>query len=326
MRSPFIVGLAAGIASAVLVLSVMTGTALAFLLNVLLPLPGLIAGLGWGLKAAVVSVASASLVIALAANPLLQMTYLLAYGLPVLVLTSVALIGREPPRAGEEGEASRLATRPGIMLAAATLLAGLYASAFVLMLGPGREAYAAGVRKLFDQMTTLLPAELRLGIDKLGPAELEKVVGDFVALLPGMTAGVWLVIVVLNLVIARRVLIRSGRIAESGPALFTTEAPFLLLVTFLISVAASFSSGIAGPIANGFSGAHITAFVLIGLAVVHALTLGLAARAFLVILVYAALVIASPVAIALLVILALADTVLRLRERRTTPTSPRSST
>ncbi len=320
LRHPLAIGLGAGLASAVLFLSITTGTALAFLLYLILPLPGLIVGFGWGLKAAVVAVALASLVISLTAGFGAEAGYLLGYGLPVLLLTAVG-VGSGPGQASGAAVTPGLSARPGMILSVATLLAGAFGALMVLRLGVERSAYDASVKQLGGEIAAMLPPPLREGLD---PARLEQVIAALASSLPGAMASVWLALMVLNLLIARSVLFASGRLDRPGPDLAMTDGPLVLLITFLVSVAASFHAGLLGPIASAFAGAHVTAFVLIGLGVVHAVTRGRALRGFVLTVAYGALVLITPFAAAILVLLGLVDPLLHLRARYTRAPDPRN--
>ena len=92
-----LVGLVAGVASALLFAVVVTGSALAVGLSLVAPLPIFIAALGWSHRAGLVAVAAGGVATAFAFRPAAGLAFGLGWALPAWWLAFLALLGR--PRA-----------------------------------------------------------------------------------------------------------------------------------------------------------------------------------------------------------------------------------
>src|ERR1700750_1937585 len=117
MPLTLLIGTAAGLASALLFVSIAAGSPLALVLCLLSPLPIMIAGLGWAHRNGLVAAVTASLVIALGLGPVLGLAFALSTALAAWGLSYLALLGRR------EGAAVTEWFPPG-QLVAVTSLAG----------------------------------------------------------------------------------------------------------------------------------------------------------------------------------------------------------
>ncbi|MCP4303394.1 MAG: hypothetical protein GY788_00635, partial [bacterium] len=98
-----LIGVAAGIAGALLFLSSTSGTALALPLFAICGLPIAIAGLGWNLLTAIVAAGIAGIVVTGALSPASAAVYLLLFAAPVLWMSRLAGLSRST---GDNGEIS----------------------------------------------------------------------------------------------------------------------------------------------------------------------------------------------------------------------------
>jgi hypothetical protein len=98
------------------------------------------------------------------------------------------------------------------------------------------------------------------------------------------------------------------------PRLDATELPNAVFLAFTGSLLASFLPGFAGLLATGLAGALLFAYVLQGLAVLHAYSRGMPFRGLLLAAVYLGMLLLGWVAVAM-AILGLSEPMLRLRER-----------
>ena len=89
-----LVGLGAGLVSALLFAVVVTGSALAVGLSLVAPLPIFIAALGWSHRAGLVAVAAGGVATALAFRPAAGLAFGLGWALPAWWLAFLALLGR----------------------------------------------------------------------------------------------------------------------------------------------------------------------------------------------------------------------------------------
>ncbi|MEZ5773709.1 MAG: hypothetical protein R3D33_03060 [Hyphomicrobiaceae bacterium] len=311
------IGLGAGLATALVVAAVAARVPLAVPLFLLLPLPLLIVALGWGPRTGAVVVGVATAALSLGIGWPWGLSYLLTHGGPILVLAALACLPvRAPRQAGGDQTGSvgpAYSSHPGLVLAMIALVSGGFAAAAMLTLGAGPEGYQPLIR---EELRGMLDSYFNPQVKAdLGEEGFEKLLQEVLALVPTMLALVWFALMAACLWIAGRVLAASGRLPARWPDLGATDAPGFLPLTFMAAVAGTFLAGTAGDIAKGFVAAHVAAYVLIGLAVLHSITRGSAFRLFALAGAYLALVAMPPLAGLLLVVLGLADPIFGLRAR-----------
>lgn len=306
MNIALLVGLGAGLVSAVLYASAWTGTALGmFVLFFLSPMPVSIAGLGWGWGSGAIAAAVATIAVGMAGGPRSGAVYLLALGAPSAVFSYLALLNRQD----QDGHTEWYPI--GRLVAWATLFAGMLAAAAIL----GIASDAASLRTAMQQML-----ERMLVLDGTGPGgtrmTAEQQAGFaalMTALLPWAMATTWFAVAMLNLWAAGHAVLRSGRLARPWPDLSSISLPPGMALAFAVAVAASLLGEMAGLIASGFASAFVFAFMLVGLGLLHRLTRGSAIRPLLLSLVYAGLMFLSPFSSLLVALVGLAEPFLRRR-------------
>src|SRR5262249_25493864 len=98
MRQGLLIGIAAGLVSALVHFSAeQGGPALRLLLLFLIPLPALLAGLGWGWLPAAASAIAGALATTLVDSPLDGLASLLAFGIPATFIAYLAYLSRPSP-------------------------------------------------------------------------------------------------------------------------------------------------------------------------------------------------------------------------------------
>ncbi len=259
---PHIIGLAvlAGLISSILFLSLSSGLPGMVLLAYFVQLPLLFIGLSLGLAASVVAVAGAIAVCGLLAGLVGAGMFVLVQAIPAMVVIRQSLLARR--------DNGRLEWYPaGLVLAQLTALAALGIGAtFIFMLGrPGGLEGAIG-----DFLNSVLA---ELGAGKAG-VTVEAELGRWMFLFPGLMAASWLVMVVVNGVLAQTLAVRLGWNRRPSPALSELELPGWLWPT--IGVAAALA--LIGDDGAGFLGRALlivlaVPYVFLGLAVIHALAL-----------------------------------------------------
>ena len=318
MATFFLIGAGAGLVSAALFASAATATALAGILFYLAPLPICLAGLGWGWTAAAVA-ALAGMVVAggvlgLAAGAI----FASAVAMPMVVLCYLALLSR--PAAAPQGQASgALEWYPiGRLVGWAAVIAGALAAIMVLTLGYDVDSYR-------DSIKDLLQNSALKELDRDGKLINESTIGGLSSVLartlPAAFAIVWQSIALFNLWLAGVIVEASGRALRPWPVLNAIELPNAFFLAFTASLLASFLPGLAGLLATGFAGALLFAYVLQGLAVLHAFSRGMPFRGLLLSAVYIGILLLGWVAVAI-AILGLAEPMLRLRDRAATRGQP----
>lgn len=312
MNPLVIIGIGAGLVSAVLFLSTATGSLLAMMLFFVVALPGFIAGLGWGSLAALIAGLSGAAVVAVIIGPTAGLVYLVVLGAPVALLTYLALLAREPE--GELAEPSGNVEwyPPGRLVAWSTLIAGGVAALSVPLLGFDAETYRASAKSYFEK--TIFSQLPDTGPNAVDREQLEPLVDLLVQVLPATSAMVWLAILLTNIWAANRIIEASGRAIRPSPPLATLTYPRHFPLGFVAALLASFVPGIPGIVATGFAGAFLFAYILMGLVVLHVLARRSAFPGLLLMILYLAMLFMGWVTL-LVAIIGLGEPVFKLRER-----------
>jgi hypothetical protein len=308
MNFGYIIGLGAGVASAVLFYSAARGAPLLGTLLVLLtPLPSLLAGLGWGwLPAALGALAGAALM-AVVASPLFAAGYFLALGAPVALAAYLAYLSRPHPH----DAAQREWYPPGRLVAGLSLYGGALPVLVLPLIGGTYEILRSPMGEFLRHLSARAAPDL--GVTPLTDAQIEALAELFIFALPGMIATYWLFIFALNLYLAGRIARVSGRLGRDWPDLAALAYPRALPLVLALAVAAAFAPGAIGVAGVGLTGALLTAYFLAGLALMHFIA---RVRApWLLWLVYAGVFFIQPYTAILLIIGGLLEPALNLRQR-----------
>jgi hypothetical protein len=304
MMQIVLMGLGSGTAAAVLFASVASGSLFSIFLFYLAPLPILIVGLGWSHWSALIAAVTASALLAIE-GPLLVVTFLIGVALPAWWLGYLALLAR-PASQGEEQEwypAGRL-----VLWGAG--LAGLIVIATLMSLGGD----AASVRESLREMLEGLLREFVGSAEQ--PQDSAHLIDMLVLAAPAAAAAATSLVILLNLWLAGRIVRISGRLRRPWPDVPAMQFPPLAPLVLALAMAGSFLPDFIGIAASALAAALMMAHVLLGLAVIHALTTALAARGVILTAVYAGIVLLGrPVSwpLILLGILGIADTLFDIR-------------
>ena len=314
-----LMAIAAGIISAVVFASATTGPLpLRFVLFFLTPLPLYLAGLGLGPQAAAVSARVATLTILALTNPVAALVFVVSTGLPAVLTTRFALLGREREGADTAKDMAKDIAKDmewypiGRIVMAAALFAGVFASLGLLVMGGDT---AALTKAMHDAVEAFVKTQMPQipGAATVTDEQINEIAARASAMLPWSLAALSLMTTLLNLWLAGRITLASGRLARPWPDLSAVMLPSSATFGLLIALALSFAGGAPGLLASGFSGAFMMAFALVGLAVAHALTRGSPWRNFFLSAIYASLLIFTPAAALILAIAGLAETIFHYR-------------
>ena len=281
-KNPIIAGLAAGGVAALLYLSLATGSGIGLLLFYLAPLPGFIAGFGWGIRAAMIAAGAGTLLILGSLGFTPALAYALTLAVPSIIITHYAFLFRRSDGVVEGGDdddaTAEIEWYPvGNLVLIVALYGGLLAMLSILMLGPSYEAY---LDKVGSQLDLIVTKATDAGFFKqLDPAQMQQYKAVVQAILPASTAILWSLFALFNMWVAAHIVKLSELLSRPWPDLARIEFPYkssFLLVAMLL---ASFVlPGTAGLILSGFVGGLMIAFLLLGLAVVHYVTRPYSAR------------------------------------------------
>jgi hypothetical protein len=175
----------------------------------------------------------------------------------------------------------------GRVIAAATLMAGALAFVSILMLGADLEGLRTMMRELVDNV--LLKQMPGLGGAEIGEAEKNALAGLLLHALPAGSAVLWLGGFVLNLWLGGKITLVSGRLARPWPDVTLMRFPRGFGLGLAAALGLTMLPDMPGLLATGFAGAFLFAYLLMGLAIIHHATRGLAGRPFILWGVYLAL-------------------------------------
>jgi hypothetical protein len=306
----FLIGIGAGAATALLFASVASGSPLSVVLFYLAPLPILLAALGWSHWAGLIAAVFASAGLAAVFSSYFFVMFLIGVGLPAWWLGYLTLLARPV-----EGAPDGLEWYPvGHLVVWAAILGAGVVVAGMLHFGTDEESYRSSLRTFMERMlrggtrTPTLPAELPQGTD------MGRVIDFLVVALPPTAAVVTTITNLLNLWLASRVARISGRLRRPPSDLASMQFPAYAPALIAAAVAVSFIPGLVGSFGTVFTASLLMAYAILGLAVMHAITRGMASRPFALGGLYAVLLFFGwPVL--LLSMLGLADTAFDLRGR-----------
>ncbi len=311
MLQVLLIGLAAGLAAALLFASLVTGSLFSFLLFYLAPLPVMIAGLGWSHFAALIAALTAAASLAAAFGGFLFAAFLLGLALPAWWLTYLALLARPAPAHPEALEWYPV----GRLVLWAALLGALGIILAIPTFGTDAESFQSGVRHAFDR---LLHAEMNTASDAQltlpGIVDPERFLDFLVIVTPPAAAVVSTVTTLANLWLAGRIVKLSGRLRRPWPDLGTTALPRYAAALLAAAMGGALVGDLIGIVAGVLTASLLVAYALVGLAVLHATTRGINGRGFVLAGIYAAVGVFGWPAL-LLSLLGLADLALDFRRR-----------
>jgi hypothetical protein len=254
----WLIAVGAGAISALLYLSVILGRPSAMLLAYLAQLPLFAVAFGMGGLASLTATGSAALIVASLGGVIAGILFLIASGLPVMVVGRQALLARQDEGKTEWYPLGRLVT----------WIVGIGAGGFIvtgIALALTPDGLEASVRDfLGDALTRMMGAGEE--------AERQRVLDLVVPWFPAAVVVSWLVMIAINAALAQGVLARFGRNLRPSPELADIELPQTM--TFALGLAGL--AALFGPEAVGFIGRNLflillVPFFFVGLGVVHAL-------------------------------------------------------
>jgi hypothetical protein len=306
-----LIGLAAGCASALMFASTMSGMPISLLLSLLAPLPLMVAALGWGPLGATIGGIAAASGFGVIFGLRYCVAFAIAVALPAWWLGHLALLGRPlsnaSPGNGSALPAPQLEWYPvGRILLWIAGFAILSSVTSWLVFGKGEDAMTEALR---SALLKVLPPR-----EGLSAGDIEQLVDALMTILRGLAAMFVVTTLALNLWLAAKIAAVSGMLHRPWPNLKSTTLPPMTLVALSVALAFCFTGGTFGILAQIVAAALMMAYALVGLAVLHTVTLALKSRPVWLSCAYVILVL-LPWSVILMIALGLADAVLGIRQR-----------
>jgi hypothetical protein len=306
-----LIGIGAGAAAALLFASVTSGALLSIPLFYLAPLPIMIAGLGWSHWSALTAAVAGALALAVAFGPVFFFSFLAGAGLPAWLLTYLAMLARPLGN----GAAAIEWYPPGRLVVWAAILGGLVVVIAIPNFGLDADSFRAGLRNALTHILRVEPdAPANAPLKMPGVSNAGRLVDFLVAAIPPAAAVLATITNVLNLWLAARIVKFSGLLKRPWPALAAMTFPRVLTAALALAVALSFLGSLIGIVAGVVSASLLMAYGVLGFAVLHALTRGMASRIFLLAGVYGAVLVLGWPVLALC-LLGLIEAAIDLRAR-----------
>jgi hypothetical protein len=304
MTQLVLIGIAAGAATALLFASVASGSLLSVLLFYLAPLPILIAALGWSHWAALIAAVFASAALATVFGSFLFLAFLLGIGLPAWWLGYLTLLARP---VGADGQGGIEWYPVGHLVVWAAIVGALVVVAALINFGAYDEQFRAVLRSGVERMLKQQPSMPK-------SVDVNRVVDLLVLTLPPAAAVLTTTTNVLNLWLAGRIVTVSGRMKRPPPDLSAMQFPSYAMLLTGAAVAAAFMPGFVGTVAIVLTFSTLTAYTILGFAVLHNVTRGINSRMLLLGGAYAAVLVLGWPAL-LMMLLGLTDSAFDLRGR-----------
>ena len=318
-----IIGIGCGLASALLFGTVRSFSLISLMIFFLVPLPIYIAGLSHGAVTAAIATAVGAAAIGIGLGATAGGSFLISIGIAPIVLSYLALLSR-PAGGNEDPDAQTLEWYPtGRLVLWCAVLAAIVMTVSALLSGINGETIRAMLGEMLEVWQKTRP-ELKEQLDQSGG--VEQWIEFLAGLLPGVSTSILTVVIFANLWIAAKVLETSGHAARPWPPFSDIDFPRTAIIALAACMVLSMLPGDLGLIGRGLSGAFITAFAILGLAVLHHVTRGFPARAFVLATAYFAIFAFNWLAALPLAGLGAAELGFGLRARRSASGSGGSST
>jgi hypothetical protein len=317
-----LVGLGAGAAAALLFASVASGSILATLLFYLAPLPILIVALGWSHWAGLIAGITAAASLGATLGLYFFSAFMIGVALPAWWLAYLSLLARP---VGANGSMTLEWYPVGRLVLWAALIGAILVIIAIPNFGTDQETFQAGLRSAFERAVRL---QTQPPVDATAPPlrpDAERLIDILVRAVPPAAAVLATLISMFNLWFAGRIVRISGRLPRPWPDLATLMLPPITSGLLALAIAGTFLPDLAGIVCGIVAASLLTAYAILGFAVLHSITRGVDYRTFALIAAYAAVILLGwPVLAAAL--LGLADTAFNIRarvaSRRTPPNLP----
>ena len=306
MQRAQLIPLGAGVVAALLHLSVTLGSPGAFMLAYFAQAPIVATGLALGFMPAAVAAAIAAVLVALGSPGVGALSlFVLTSALPVLVIVYFAIQKRIRDGEGEDGSVEWYPV--GRLLGWLTVLALVaFVAAYLVFLGAENGVRGATETYLRNVLGALRNVQDAAAVDQL--------ITTMAAIFPAVAAASWLLMIVVNGVMAQKFLTASGKNLRPIPAYSEIEVPIWPAAVVIFGALVAIFGGNAGFFGINVMLIGTIPFFFIGLAVLHSISAAWPGRLFLLVGAYLFLVLLVWPA-AIIALLGLIEHWVRLRER-----------
>lgn len=303
MNQQILVGIGAGLTTALLYVSATAITLLSVALFYLVPLPVFLALLGWGTATGLIAGVVGIVAIALYGSMLGALVFAVTVVVPATILGYLALLSRQTP------DGDTVWYPAGRLIVWASLISAALTVSVVTFTGLDHAQIETMVLPLVDN---LLQPSLEI-------AERQELVARIAAqiarlLLPMVTA-LGALAMLFNLWLAGRILRYSDRLRRPWPDLHQIAVPGVLQLALAAAVLLAILPAPLGFIAEIVAAALALIFVLVGLSIVHALLPKTPARTMILGGIYLIIFFFQFLPLAILAGVGIADRFVRFRDR-----------
>ncbi|MDE1174687.1 MAG: DUF2232 domain-containing protein [Parvibaculaceae bacterium] len=286
MNLPYwIIGVLAGLVSALLFFSASSGSTLASLIIYLTPLPLFIAGLGWGQRALGLALLTGTVFLTAVASLPVAGIFLAIDGLLPYVLCQRALLFRETglmapasasgaaPNATHDGSAIEWYPAGHLLIWAAGIAAALILAVDILLRFTG---YPEGLQQAVAEMLRIYlvePGVLAKTLQDINsPLSAEDVANSVRAVLPSASLIVWTLAMLGNMWLAQIAVTRSAHAIRPSPAYSYVILPRSLSYVWLAALVLACLPGPLAYVAIAVAVILTLPYFLLGLAVIHVIS------------------------------------------------------
>jgi hypothetical protein len=309
-----IVGIGAGLVSALLFAVVITGSPLAVLLYSAAPLPIFIAALGWNHRAGLVATLAGALAGAVALSFAAGLNFALIVALPAWWIAYLVLLARD------DGQGAAEWYPLGHLLVWIAGTAALTTVGSALVMTTDYEAYRSVIARVIEN---LLSEMVRSRLITLSPeANLKDLALRLAPAVPVGIGASFVTTLVANLWLAAKAVQLSGRLPRPWPFIPATTVPRRALFLLALAMVTASFGGFIGVAGAALTGALLAVFMFSGLAMIHDLSRGKAWRGPMLASVYVALIVMQAVLTPLLSLAGIVDSLFGLRKPPRPPLTP----
>ncbi|MEW7007725.1 DUF2232 domain-containing protein [Lentilitoribacter sp. EG35] len=262
-----LIGLLAGVASAILLLASGQPSLLSIFLFAAAALPIFIAGLGWSNQASFTAVTSTFIILAIAASPETALVSTVTTLLPSAWLSHLTTLARSADEVGGPDDKLVWYPFPQIMLHLATLM--VFATLMIgWLIDYGPDVVGQVVAAFIDAFN-------QSGEQPIAIQNIEAMTTTLTKLLPFIQSAMWVIILFTAWYLAGHIVRLSGRSKRPRDDMHTSlRMPSLALIFLGGGLVLMFFDGTISYIGAAIAGGFGAGFMMAGLALFHKNTLG----------------------------------------------------